>query len=108
VPSRVASRLYHDGHYANAVEAAVKALNDFVRLRSSLDVDVMTLMERAFSPNNPTLKFKDLSDQSDRDEQKGFMNPLGVHSAGWTRRGRSHGAKPVRMKMMKRPPDDGE
>jgi uncharacterized protein (TIGR02391 family) len=71
--ARAASRLYHDEHYANAVEAAVKALNDFVRLRSSLDIDGRTLMERAFSPNNPILKFNDLSDQSDRDEQKGFM-----------------------------------
>jgi len=30
-------------------------------------------MERAFNPSNPTLKFNQLADQSDRDEQKGFM-----------------------------------
>jgi uncharacterized protein (TIGR02391 family) len=71
--ARAASGLYHDGHYANAVEAAVKALNGLVRLRSQLDVDGMTLMERAFGPTNPILKFNDLSDQSDRDEQRGFM-----------------------------------
>lgn len=70
---RAASKLYQDGHYANAVEAAVKALNDLVRLRSGLDVAGTTLMERAFSLNNPILKFNDLSDQSDRDEQKGYM-----------------------------------
>jgi uncharacterized protein (TIGR02391 family) len=68
-----ASQLYNDGHYANAVEAAVKALNGLVRLRSGLDIDGMSLMERAFGPSNPILKFNDLSDQSDRDEQKGFM-----------------------------------
>ena len=33
----------------------------------------MTLMERAFNPSNPTLKFNDLESQSDKDEQKGFM-----------------------------------
>ena len=30
-------------------------------------------MERAFSPTNPLLKFNALADQSDRDEQKGYM-----------------------------------
>ena len=33
---RAATSLYQDGHYANAVEAAVKALNGLVRLRSGL------------------------------------------------------------------------
>jgi uncharacterized protein (TIGR02391 family) len=88
--ARAASRLYHDGHYANAVEAAVKALNDFVRLRSGLDVDGMTLMERAFSLNNPILKFNDLSDQSDRDEQKGFMMMFSGAVSG-LRNPRAHG-----------------
>ena len=30
-------------------------------------------MERAFSPNNPVLKFNAFADQSDKDEQKGYM-----------------------------------
>ncbi len=71
--ARAASGLYSDGHFANAVEASVKALNGLVRLRSGLEHDGTTLMERAFSPTNPVLKFNDLVDQSDRDEQKGFM-----------------------------------
>jgi hypothetical protein len=33
------SHPYHDGHYAYAVEDAVKALNGVVRLRSGLDID---------------------------------------------------------------------
>jgi uncharacterized protein (TIGR02391 family) len=70
---RAASDLYRDGHYANAVEASVKALNALVRLGSGLELDGTKLMERAFSPSNPILKFNDLSDQSDRDEQLGFM-----------------------------------
>jgi uncharacterized protein (TIGR02391 family) len=45
-----------------------------VRLRSGCDDrDGAQLMEFVFSPNNPILQFNDLSDQSDRDEQKGFM-----------------------------------
>lgn len=71
--ARAASRLYSDGHYANAVEASVKALNGLVRLRSGLEFDGVSLMERAFNPTNPVLKFNDLADQSDKDEQKGFM-----------------------------------
>ena len=71
--ARAATDLYRDGHYATAVEASVKALNGLVRLRSDLELDGTALMEKAFSPSNPILKFNDLSDQSDRDEQKGFM-----------------------------------
>jgi vacuolar-type H+-ATPase subunit I/STV1 len=51
--ARASSKLYQDGHYANAVEAAVKALNNLVRLHSQLDIDGTSLMERAFNPNNP-------------------------------------------------------
>jgi uncharacterized protein (TIGR02391 family) len=69
-----ATQLYKNGHYANAIEDSVKALNAFVRLRSGLEVDGVTLMQQAFSPKNPILKFNDLSDQSDQDEQLGFMN----------------------------------
>jgi uncharacterized protein (TIGR02391 family) len=71
--SRAASKLYSDGHYANAVEASVKALNGLVRLRSGIESDGSSLMERAFNPTNPILKFNALTDQSDRDEQRGFM-----------------------------------
>lgn len=72
--ARAATKLYQDGHYSNAVEAAVKRLNGLVRLRSDLEVDGTTLMERAFNPTNPILCFNALADQSDKDEQKGFMN----------------------------------
>jgi len=71
---RVASNLYRDGHYANAVEDATKALNALVRMRSGVeDKDGSALMETVFSPKNPILKFNKLADTSDIDEQKGFM-----------------------------------
>ena len=88
--ARAASKLYQDGHYANAVEAAVKALNGLVRFRSGVDADGMTLMERAFNPTSPAVKFNDLSDQSDRDEQKGFMMMFCGAVAG-LRNPRAHG-----------------
>ncbi|WP_141400563.1 TIGR02391 family protein [Magnetospirillum sp. 15-1] len=88
--SRAASRLYTDGHYANAVEAAVKALNGLVRLRSGLEIDGTSLMEKAFSPNAPVLKFNDLASQSDKDEQKGFMQMFSGAVSG-LRNPRAHG-----------------
>jgi uncharacterized protein (TIGR02391 family) len=72
--ARAASQLYKDGHFANAVQDSVKALNGLVRMRSGLEADGVTLMQQAFSPKNPVLKFNDLSDQSNIDEQLGFMN----------------------------------
>ena len=71
---RSASQLYKNGHYANAIEDAVKALNSLVRLNSGIDDrDGTALMEFVFSAKNPILKFNPLADQSDIDEQRGFM-----------------------------------
>jgi uncharacterized protein (TIGR02391 family) len=71
--ARAASELYRDGHYANAIEDAVKALNDLVRMRSGQGLDGTALMQKVFSPNTPILRFNPLADQSDKDEQLGFM-----------------------------------
>jgi hypothetical protein len=74
--ARAASSLYHDGHYANAIEDAIKALNALVRLRSGIEADGTALMQTAFSPKKPVLQFNDLTDQSDRDEQQGFNDDV--------------------------------
>jgi uncharacterized protein (TIGR02391 family) len=71
--ARAASDLYHNGHYANAIEDAVKALSAWVRYRSGETLDGTTLMEKVFSPKNPVLRFNELKDKSDEDEQRGFM-----------------------------------
>jgi uncharacterized protein (TIGR02391 family) len=71
---RAVGSLYRDGHYANAVEDATKALNALVRMRSGVeDKDGSALMEAVFNPRNPILKFNKLADASDINEQKGFM-----------------------------------
>jgi uncharacterized protein (TIGR02391 family) len=81
--ARAASDLYKNGHYANAIEDAVKALNNWVRHRSAVsDRDGTTLMEFVFNPKNPILKFNALADQSDLDEQKGFMMMMSGAVAG--------------------------
>jgi uncharacterized protein (TIGR02391 family) len=56
-----------------AIEDAVKALNGLVRLRSGETLDGMALMQKVFSSNAPILRFNDLADQSEKDEQLGFM-----------------------------------
>lgn len=80
---RAIGNLYRDGHYANAVEDATKALNALVRMRSGIeDKDGITLMETVYSPKNPILKFNKLTDTSDINEQKGFMMMLSGAVAG--------------------------
>jgi uncharacterized protein (TIGR02391 family) len=71
--ARAASPRYLNGQYADAVEASVKALNNLVRLRSNESLDGTPLMLKVFSANAPLLRFNDLKDQSDKDEQQGFM-----------------------------------
>lgn len=71
---RAAGQLFRDGHYANAIEDAVKALNALVRMNSGVDdKDGSALMEFVFSPKAPVLKFNNLADRADSDEQLGFM-----------------------------------
>lgn len=70
---RQVGQLFRDGHYAEAIEKSVKVLNNLVRLRSNEALDGTALMQKVFSPKEPILKFNDLNDQSDKDEQQGFM-----------------------------------
>jgi uncharacterized protein (TIGR02391 family) len=71
----VASDLFRDGHYSNAVFDAAKALVNYVKERSGRhDLDGAPLMRTIFSKNDPILTFNDLKDQSDLDEQEGMMH----------------------------------
>jgi hypothetical protein len=50
---RAAGQLFRDGHYANAILDALKALNALVRLNSGVDdKDGTSLMEHVFSPKD--------------------------------------------------------
>ena len=67
--------LYRDGHYAQAIFDASKALINFVKERSGRhDLDGASLIRTVFSKNNPILAFNDLSDIADQDEQEGMMH----------------------------------
>ncbi len=70
----VSKKLFYDGHYSQAIFEACKSLNKKVQELSSLSLDGKQLMLSAFSVGNPKLKFNQLQNQSDKDEQEGFMH----------------------------------
>ena len=74
--------LYQDGHYPQAVEEAVKAVFQYLRDKTGLTGDGAQLAQAAFSPNKPVLVFSDLSDQTKRNEQIGFMEMLSALAKG--------------------------
>ena len=75
-PMRDASRtLFADYHYARAVEAAFKRLNNEVKTKSGLaSQDGDSLMRTAFSANEPMLRLNSMKKRSEKDEQKGYMD----------------------------------
>ena len=66
------------GHYADAVESALKELNaavkEMVKKKTGQEYDGATLMQKAFSPNKPVLiAIDDLSTESGNNIQQGYM-----------------------------------
>ena len=72
--ARACSKLFLDGHYADAVENACKALDMLVKMRSMrTDPSGTELMQLVFSPKNPILHYNDQTNDSERSEQQGMM-----------------------------------
>ncbi len=73
----VAKERFDVGHYADAVEAAFKEINVRVKTiykeRALEEKDGARLMQSAFSPNNPIIKIGDISTETGRDIQQGYM-----------------------------------
>ena len=80
---RSASReLFLDRHYARAVEAALKCLNNEVKSKSGRpDLDGDKLMRKVFSANSPILALNSLQSTSETDEQRGYMD---LFAGAWT------------------------
>lgn len=74
---RTCRKLYLDGHYALAVEEAYKCLNNIVKALSGLGLDGVDLMKNAFSANKPVLALNSLQTQSEKDQQRGYMEIFG-------------------------------
>lgn len=70
----VSASLYRDGHYAQAILEAFKAVNSHVKTKTRRpDLDGRDLMAKAFRKEAPILRLTPLATQSDMDEQEGFM-----------------------------------
>lgn len=75
--AEVSKKRMSDGYYADAVEAACKALNsrvrDFVLDQTGEELDGAGLMRKAFSPGNPIIKIANVENRSGHDTQQGYM-----------------------------------
>ena len=69
---RVSKSLFNSGHYAEAIFAAFKAVNNFTKKKAGLSIDGKDLMAKTFNEDKPIIKLNKLSNQSERDEQQGF------------------------------------
>jgi uncharacterized protein (TIGR02391 family) len=65
--------LFKDGHLAEAIFSAYKALANYVKEKSGLrELDGTDLMAAAFNENNPVIRLNELRTETDRTEQYGF------------------------------------
>jgi uncharacterized protein (TIGR02391 family) len=70
---QVSGALYRDGHHAQAILEAFKAVNNLVKNKARRpDLDGRDLMAHAFRKEAPILKLTPLATQSHLDEQEGF------------------------------------
>jgi uncharacterized protein (TIGR02391 family) len=70
----VSRSLFETGHYASAILEAFKAVNNFIKEKTSMtSIDGRDLMAKAFKKEAPMIKLNALRTQSDIDEQEGFM-----------------------------------
>src|ERR1041385_2610453 len=65
--------LFANKHYALAVEEAYKCINNLVKRRASQGADGAGLMTKVSSVDKPVLRLNSLKDQSQRDQQQGYM-----------------------------------
>jgi uncharacterized protein (TIGR02391 family) len=65
--------LFRNGHYSEASLRAIQALEKEVQIRSRTTFTGVELMNKAFSPKRPLLKFNNNQTESDTNEQEGLM-----------------------------------
>ena len=73
----VAKQKFEDGHCADAVESVFKGINtrvkEIVRDKTREELDGAKLMFKAFSIDNPIIHLADLSTQTGKNIQEGYM-----------------------------------
>ena len=87
---KATSKLFHGGHYSQAVEEAFKLLCNEVKARlPGVAKDGMDLMFHAFNESAPVLRLNPMSNESEINEQRGYKFILGGVMAG-VRNPRAH------------------
>lgn len=75
--AEVSKKQMNDGYYADAVEAACKAVisrvRDYVQDQTGEVLDGAGLMKKPFSPGNPIIKIANVENKSGHDTQQGYM-----------------------------------
>lgn len=84
--AELAKPRFESGHYADAVEAVFKELNSRVKqiyLKSTgEELDGVPLMRKAFTPSKPVILLDDLSTETGRNIQQGYMEIFAGSMAG--------------------------
>lgn len=74
---RVSKNKFEDGYFADAVESAFKEINKriktIVKNETGNELDGVALMRKAFNPRDPIIVIDNLSTQSGKDIQEGYM-----------------------------------
>lgn len=73
LPSKV-KQLFDDAHYAEATFHAAKFIDRKISKMAGLEATGAALMQQAFAEKNPKIRLNSLSDETDRNEQKGYMS----------------------------------
>lgn len=78
--TRLAKPRFKDSHYADAVESALKEINDIIKKAykksTGKEEDGASLMRKAFAHTNPVFILADISTESGRNVQEGYMHLL--------------------------------
>lgn len=73
----IAKSRYESNHFADSVESSLKEVNvtvkKIVKKKTGNEFDGAPLMRKAFSPNDPIIVLDDLSTESGRNAQQGYM-----------------------------------
>ncbi|MBC7751016.1 MAG: TIGR02391 family protein [Candidatus Saccharibacteria bacterium] len=92
--NEIAKPRFMAGHYADAVEAALKEINNVVKTlhksATGYELDGVPLMRKAFTPTRPTILLGDLTTETGRNIQQGYMELLAGSMSG-IRNPKAHG-----------------
>lgn len=76
--TRIAKSRFDTGHYADAVEATFKHINNKIKKIykdvSGQELDGVSLMRKALTPSGPVILFDDLGTETGKNIQQGYMD----------------------------------